>query len=186
MSTDRTGTDYHGSIAKEVKISEGDRGLTAEDSGGEFCREEVIRHRHNLERESPEAANNQLRYKLAKKFVLQSKTARDKWTDQRSAGGNITGRCSRPVKTAHDEEDYADKRLTTVDNNATAKPVCRKGPENDSQEVAAAARSISHVWQRNQRRWRVAHERMTVPRKGFFRPAREKKSALSAIYSQQN
>jgi len=78
-------------------------------------------------------------------FVLQSNKARDEWTDQRSAGGNIAGRCSRPVQTAHDEEDYADKCLTTVDNNATAKPVCRKGPENDSQEVAAAVRSISDV-----------------------------------------
>jgi len=37
MSTDRTGTDYHETIAKGLKISEGDGELTAEESGGEFC-----------------------------------------------------------------------------------------------------------------------------------------------------
>jgi hypothetical protein len=69
---------------------------------------------------------------------VEDKVAKDRGTHETSAGGSVAGRCSCPVQTADDEEDYADERLARVNDDATTKLVGGEGPEHDSEEVAAA------------------------------------------------
>lgn len=77
--------------------------------------------------------------------ATERQVRRAKATYESRAGGSVAGRRSCPVQTADDEEDHADSRLARVDDNATTKLVGGEGPENDSEEVAAAKKSIRHV-----------------------------------------
>lgn len=80
---------------------------------------------------------------LSKGSLRQCKWVKDEWTYQNSSGGNVTVRCSRPIHAANDKENDADKCFASVNYYTTPKFVCREGPDDDSQEIAAATRSIS-------------------------------------------
>ena len=123
--------------------------------------------------------------------TVEDKVAKDRGTHESSAGGSVAGRRSCPVQTADNKEDHANGRLARVDDNATTKLVGGEGPESNSDKVAAAKKKkrglAMYVYSEGMCRWLLggAHERMTVPRKGSAKPAREKKSAPLATCFQQ-
>lgn len=101
---------------------------------------------------------------------------RQSGTYKSSASRSIAGCRPCPVQTAHDEENYAGRRLACVDNGAATKLIDAPSPEHDSKEVATAGnqRSANDIPLEQV----ISYLRITEPRNGSSRPARAKKSAL--------
>jgi hypothetical protein len=71
--------------------------------------------------------------------------------------------------------------LTIVDDLATSESISTETPDHDSQQVDAAGKGISVKSDEERASKSVTYERMTVPRKGSWRPARSKKSVPLVI-----
>lgn len=91
------------------------RGLTSEKGRGKLSREEVIGHANDLERERPQAADDEKR--SAARFI--------------SLGG------PGPVQPTDCKEDHADKGLARVDDGPATELVGRERPEQDGEKIAA-------------------------------------------------
>jgi hypothetical protein len=66
-------------------------------------------------------------------------------TYKSSAGARVTSRRSCPEQTADNEQDDDNERLARIDDRSSTHCVGGEGPEYDSEEIAAARRSISYA-----------------------------------------
>jgi hypothetical protein len=72
---------------------------------------------------------------------MEDKMHKGRGAHESSPCGSVVGRRSCPVQAADNEEDHADKSLACVDDDTTTKFIGGKGPESDSNEIAAATKT---------------------------------------------
>jgi hypothetical protein len=141
--------------------------LTSQDGGGQFGREDVLRHGDDLEGEGPEAGDGELA--VSRRILV---TTVD--THKSCSGGYISSRRSGPVQSSHGEQDHAKEGLQREKDSPSAKLVSRHGPEQHCQEVDTAEREQDFGMY-----GRMTYAKMRLPRKGSLRPARSKKSYIN-------